>query len=1152
MSTVSDMQVPVTLADRYTLTTGRVLLNGTQALVRLLLQQHARDAAEGRRTAGYVSGYRGSPLGGLDQQLLSARATLEAAQVRFEPGVNEDLAATAIWGTQQLGLVPGAKVDGVYAMWYGKGPGVDRSGDPIKHGNRAGTSPQGGVLVVFGDDHGGKSSTVSHQSDTVLAAHGLPVLYPATVQEFLDLGLHGWALSRHAGVWVGFKTVNETVEATATVDVAIDRVTIVLPNGEATTNDVHIRVGFDPLGDDVRLHREKLPRVHDYVRANGLDRVSHGQPVPTGLGIVTAGKSWLDVSSALPLLGLNDAADWATVGLSVYKLALISPVEPDGLIAFGRGQGEILVIEEKSPFVETQAARILYGLADGERPRLSGKQAPDGSALLPSDVPLDPLTVALIIGRRLVAIGKGGAELATRVAALQVERDAVEARHAVGLPRTPYFCSGCPHNTSTKVPDGSVAFGGIGCHTMAVFMDRHTLPPTQMGGEGANWVGMAPFTTMPHAFQNLGDGTYFHSGLLAIRAAVTAGVNLTYKILYNDAVAMTGGQRVEGHLSVAEITHQLRTERVQRIAVVSDDIEKYGRTPGFVDGTTVHHRRDLDRVQQELRTVPGVSALIYDQVCATEKRRRRKRGRMAEADRRVVINPLVCEGCGDCSVQANCVSIEPLETEFGRKRRIAQSSCNKDYSCAEGLCPSFVSLTGVTPTHRQADLDTRRLESLPPPPSPRGGEHSVLVTGIGGTGVVTVGAVLAMAAHLDGLEASTFDMTGLAQKGGAVYSHVKTGPVGRTPVSPRVGPLQADLILGCDLLVAASTEALRTIVAGRTKVALNERLVPTAHFQAQRDVDFRGADQVERLCSAAGADAVRSIDCTEASRILLGDTIGANTLLLGYALQQGWLPVRLASLEQALRLNGAAVDLNLTALALGRLAAADPAAFRALLADRQAPQTVPPADRQRRSDFLTGYQDAAYADRYRQFVARVEAAEKAVAPDSDALTRAVEVQYFRLLAVKDEYEVARLLTSAEFDALVRAEFDGTPHRTYHLAPPLFARKDPTTGRPRKMEFGAWLTPVLRGLARLRRCRGRWMDPFRWTHDRRLDAALLAEYETMIADVLAQLRAERLGLAVELAALPSMVRGYGVVREQAAHAMREQREKLWAQFAVGRA
>ncbi len=1141
------MQPPVRLEDRYELQCSRVLLNGTQALVRLLLLQGARDAAEGIRSAGYVSGYRGSPLGGLDLQLHTAKPQLDAAGVHFEPGINEDLAATAIWGTQQLGLLPGARVEGVYALWYGKGPGVDRSGDPLKHGNRAGTSPHGGVLVVFGDDHAGKSSTVSHQSDPAMAAHGMPVLYPATVQEMLDLGIHGWAMSRYAGVWVGFKTINETIEATATVDGDPHRVTVVIPQEAEPPGGVHIRIGFDPIADDIRLQRYKLPRVLEYARANKLDRVTHGVAALPGLGIITAGKAWLDVVTALQLLGLADEAALTRARVRVYKLALISPVEPEGLLEFARGHREVFVIEEKISFIETQAARVLYGLPNDERPSLSGKTSADGLTLLPADVPLEPLRVAIALGQRLLAQGLGDETLRGHVEALIAETDEIDGRRSVGRPRTPYFCSGCPHNTSTKVPDGSVAFGGIGCHTMAIFMDRHTLPPTQMGGEGANWLGMAPFTDMPHAFQNIGDGTYFHSGLLAIRAAVTAGVNITYKLLYNDAVAMTGGQSVEGGLSVADITHQLRAERIMRIAVVSDDIDKYGDNPGFSAGTTVHHRRDLDDVQRALRLVPGVSALIYDQVCAAEKRRRRKRGKMRDPDRRVVVNTLVCEGCGDCSTQANCVSIEPLETEFGRKRRIEQASCNKDYSCVEGMCPSFVSLAGARPIRRTSRSAHDESVSIPaPPPSPVG-LQSILVTGVGGTGVVTVGAVLAMAAHIDGLEAHVYDMTGLAQKGGAVYAHIKIAPSGHGPVAPRVGPMEATLILGCDLVVAASTESLRAIQRGKTRVALNLHLLPTAHFQLNRDIDFQADAQRESLESVAGLDDVRAIEATAASRLLLGDTIGANTLLMGYALQMGWLPVSVAALESAIRLNGAAVDLNLKALTFGRMAAADPERFKQLLAEAAPERAVTPADAVRRAAFLADYQDEAYARRYLDFIARVRTRESAVAPESDTLTRAVESAYFRLLAIKDEYEVGRLLTSAEFDLQLTSEFEGSPQRTYHLAPPLFARKDPVTGRPRKMQFGGWLTPILRMLARARRVRGTWLDPFRGTADRRLDRALLAEYEATIEELLAALTPHTHALAVQIAALPERVRGYGVVREAAAQAMRKEHAELLAQW-----
>jgi indolepyruvate ferredoxin oxidoreductase len=1140
----------VRLDDKYALERGRVLLTGTQALVRLLLLQAARDRAAGLSTAGYVSGYRGSPLGGLDQQLVAARQWLEAARVRFAPGVNEDLAATAIWGTQQVGLLPGARTDGVFALWYGKGPGVDRSGDPFKHGNRAGTAPHGGVLLACGDDHAGKSSTVAYQSEPALAANGIPVLYPASVQEILDLGVHGYALSRFAGVWVGFKTVNETVESTATVDVDPERVSVRLPELPESPGGVHIRFGFDPLSDDVRLQRFKLPRVQAYARRNRLDRVSHAAPRRAGLGIVSAGKAWTDVCAALDLLGL-DAEALAHHGVSVYKVAMVWPLEPEGLVEFARGQAEILVVEEKSAFLEPQVARILYNLLADERPALSGKHAPDGAELQTADTPTDPVALARLIAARLVARGLAEDALCQRVAGGE-DRSAPGA--ATGVARTPYFCSGCPHNTSTRVPDGSVAFGGIGCHTMALFMERATLPPTQMGGEGLNWVGMAPFTSRAHAFQNIGDGTYFHSGVLAIRAAVAAGTNVTYKLLYNDAVAMTGGQAVEGGLSVGEITHQLRAERVGRIVVVTDDEQKYDATDGLAAGVTVRSRRDLDAVQRELRDVPGVTALIYDQTCAAEKRRRRKRGQYPNPDRRMLINPLVCEGCGDCSKVANCVSIEPLETPFGRKRRIDQSSCNKDYSCADGFCPSFVSIEGARLRKpRRGAVDPARLAALPEPPTVElDGPVRILVTGIGGTGVVTIGAVLAMAAHLEEREASTFDMTGLAQKGGAVYSHLQIAPRGASLSTARIVPRGADVVIGCDLVVTASAETMATVAADRTRVVLNTHLVPTGQFQLRPDLELGGDALLARIEATVGSESVRRIDATAAARMLAGDSVGANLLMVGFACQSGWLPIGYAAIERAIRLNGTAVEANLLAFAIGRLAAADPSGFAELLAAAQPESVTPtPADMETRAKFLAQYQNAAWAERYRKAVTRIEQAESRGFPGNTRLTAAVTANLFKLMSVKDEYEVARLQTSPEFDALIAHEFEGPVRRRYHLAPPLFARRDPVTGVPRKRAFGAWLTPVLRLLARLRPLRGTPVDPFAYTRDRRLDRRLLADYETLIEEWISSLDESNYAIAVELAELPSQIRGFGHVREKSATAADTRRAELLQQWRARR-
>ncbi len=1139
----------ITLDDKYDRERGRVLLSGAQALVRLPLMQRARDAAAGLNTAGYISGYRGSPLGGYDLQLAAVASRLAAQHVRFAPGVNEDLAATAIWGTQQVGLLPGAKYDGVFAIWYGKGPGVDRSGDPIKHANRMGTAPHGGVLALFGDDHPGKSSTISHQSEQALAANGVPVLYPATVQEFLDFGLHGFALSRHAGVWVGFKCVNETVEATATVDVDPARVTCRVPTEELPPGGVHARFGFDPIGDEVRLVRHKLPRAQAYARANGLDRVSHGVPRAGGLGLVAAGKSWLDVVAALAALGLDEAR-LAALGVSLYKPGLIWPLEPIGLTGYARGLRELLIIEEKAAFLESQVAHLLYNLPDAERPRLTGKHDAAGEPLLPADVVLEPLEIARAVGARLVALGLADVALRARLAALEAQLAEVLARPADPGQRTPYFCSGCPHNSSTKVPAGSVAFAGIGCHTMALYMNRSTLPPTQMGGEGMTWVGMAPFTDRLHAFQNLGDGTYFHSGLLAIRAAVAAGTRMTYKILYNDAVAMTGGQQVEGHLSVAEITHQLRAERVARIAVVSDEPGKYGAAPGFAAGVTVHDRSELDALQRALRELSGVSAIVYDQVCAAEKRRRRKRGRLADPARRVLINPLVCEGCGDCSVQSNCVSVEPLETEFGRKRAIDQSSCNKDYSCVQGFCPAFVTVEGGALRRPVAtELDGAALAALPEPvAADRAGTVNVLVTGIGGTGVVTVGAVLAMAAHLEGRSASVYDMTGLAQKGGAVLSHVKIAPAGAPPAAPRVGLGEADVLIGCDLVVSASPEALRALDPARTRIALNTHLVPTAAFQLNPDIDFHARELVARVTAQVAAGRAACIDATGASRRLLGDSVGTNLFLVGFALQQGWLPLGRESLERAIELNGAAVALNRRALALGRLAAADPERFAALLtAAGRVPAGAGASPRELREQFLTRYQDARYAQRYRALVERVAAAESARVPGRGELAAAVARYYFKLLAYKDEYEVARLHTGFEFRELLSSTFDGDYRLRFHLAPPGLARPDAATGVPRKVSLGGWMLAVFGVLARLRFLRGTAFDPFGWQAERRLERQLIADYERLVDELLVGLNPRQHALAVELASLPEQIRGYGHVKARHLAAVEQRRAQLLGRF-----
>ena len=1139
----------VQLQDKYTQPAGRVFISGMQALVRLALLQAERDRAAGLNTAGFITGYRGSPVGGYDMELWRARVLLEQAGVRFQPGVNEDLAATAVWGTQQLGLLPGAKHDGVFAIWYGKGPGVDRSGDPIKHGNRQGVSKQGGVLLVVGDDHSGKSSTVAHQSEQALAAHGVPVLYPATVQEYLDFGLAGFALSRFSGAWVALKCVNETAEATATVDLDPTRWQFTRPEGISLPEaGLHVRITFDPLAEEIRQVRFRFPAVHAFVRANRLDRVVIGAPARR-LGVVTAGKSFLDVMEALRLLGIDEARAHQ-LGVSVYKAGLIWPLEPAGLTAFATGHAELLFVEEKAAFLQPQAESALFNLPAGQRPRIVGKQDESGAPLLPADVPLDAAQIARVIAARLRQLGAADDAVLARLQALEallVERD---GRVVGPLARLPYFCSGCPHNTSTKVPEGSLAMSGIGCHAMVIWMGRHTLAPTQMGGEGLNWTGISPFTATPHIFQNLGDGTYFHSGLLAIRGAVTAGVNITYKILYNDAVAMTGGQPVEGHLSPAQIARQVLAERAVRVALVSVEPSKYAGDASLPREVKVHHRDELLTVEREFRQIPGTTVIIYEQTCAAEARRRRKRHEFPDPPRRVFINEAVCEGCGDCSVQSNCLSVTPVETEFGRKRRIDQSSCNKDYSCLKGHCPSFVTIHGGAPRRRAgATLDPALFEGLPEPALPAiTGSYDVLIPGIGGTGVVTVGALLGMAAHIEGRGVSIYDMTGLAQKGGAVFSHVRLTARPGEAVAARIGAGQAHLILGCDLVVAAGRDTLGTVAAGQTAAVVNGALVPTAAFQQQPDVDFQQPAMLSALRRAIGDARCHLFDATSASQRLLGNSIGANMVLVGYAWQLGLLPIGLEAIERAIALNGVQVEFNLQAIRLGRVAAAAPDRLESLLGGQvpAAPKALAElvADWER---ILTDYQDAAYARRYRTLVDRVAALEHERTPGQQGLTEAVARHYFKLLAYKDEYEVARLYSSETFKRQLADEFEGDYRVSINLAPPLLARVDPKTGLTPKREYGAWVFGLFRVLRGMRRLRGTAFDLFGRSAERKLERQLIVDYERLMDEVTGILDDANHATAVRLAELPDRIRGYGHVKQGTVEAVRKLQIELLGQL-----
>ncbi len=1088
----------VSLEDKYTVQSGRIYLSGLQALVRLPIMQRERDRAAGLNTAGFISGYRGSPLGGYDNALWQARGPLEQHDIRFQPGLNEDLAATAVWGSQQVGLFPGAKVEGVFGIWYGKGPGVDRSVDVLRHANWAGTSPLGGVLAISGDDHGALSSTTAYQCEQVFEAAMMPVLNPATVQEFLDFGLFGFALSRFSGCWIGFKATSETVESSASVHVDPQRITAAIPTDfEPPPGGLHIRwprAAMDwAVEQERRLHGPKLAAVRAFARANSIDRMVMDSPHPR-LGIMATGKGYLDLRQALSELGITEPMA-AALGIRVYKVGLSWPLEPAGALAFADGLQDVLVVEEKRGFIEHQLVHLLYNADASRRPSVVGKTDETGAPLLRSTGELTPAMVARAVVARLQRLGEGS-RFEERLARLECLEQVVAAP-PTKVQRTPFFCSGCPHNTSTRVPEGSRAMAGIGCHSMALFMpDRQTATLTHMGGEGVNWIGQAPFTTERHVFQNLGDGTYSHSGLMAIRAAAAAGVNITYKILYNDAVAMTGGQPVEGGFSVAQIAHQVLAEGARRVVVVAEEPDKH-RGSALPQGVDIRDRDELDAVQRELREVPGLTALIYDQTCAAEKRRRRKRGLYPDPAERVFINDAVCEGCGDCSDQSNCISVVPVETEFGRKRRIDQSNCNKDFSCLKGFCPSFVTVRGGIPRRLTGPIaaSDELFAALPAPAArPLDRPYGIVITGIGGTGVITLGALLGMAAHLEGKGCTVLDVTGLAQKNGAVTSHVRLAPRPEDLHAVRVAAGGANLLLGCDLVVAASPAALSRVEPGVTHAVINSHMQPTAAFIFNPDVDFDTAAMLKAIATTTGEARTDVVDGTGLASALMGDSIAANLFMLGYAFQKGTVPLGLAAIERAIEMNGVAVASNKRAFAFGRLAAHDLVRVEALVrATRTGEPTSEPqglaALVERRAAFLADYQDAAYAQRYRDLVEAIAAAERSRARGRSELAEAVARNLFKLMAYKDEYEVARLYTDGAFLRKLQRQFEGSFTLQYQLAPPMLARRDPVTGVPRKRAFGPWMVHVFRLLARLRWLRGTAFDLFGYTAERRMERRL---------------------------------------------------------------
>ncbi|MGQ0675420.1 MAG: indolepyruvate ferredoxin oxidoreductase family protein [Rhodospirillales bacterium] len=1148
----------VSLDDKYALDRGRVYLTGTQALVRLPMIQRQRDVAAGLNTACFISGYRGSPLGGFDLALWSARRFLKRNHIHFRAGINEELAATAVWGSQQTALFPGAKYDGVFAIWYGKGPGVDRSGDAFKHGNNAGSSPHGGVLLLAGDDHTCKSSTLAHQSEYAFMDAMIPVLNPSNVQDILDLGVYGWALSRFSGCWAAMKTIAETMDSSASVTVDPGRIAIVTPNDfDMPAGGLNIRWPDQPLDQEMRLHKHKLYAALAFARANNLNRTAIDSP-KRRFGIVTAGKSYLDVMQALEDLGI-DAAHAADIGLTVYKVGMTWPLEREGVRRFAEGLEEILVVEEKRAVIENQLKEQLYNWREDVRPRVIGKFDEERNWILPSTDELTPARIARVVAQRIARFHTS--ERIQKRLAFLAEKEKALAEPRQQIKRVPYFCSGCPHNTSTKVPEGSRALAGIGCHYMAQWMDRSTATFTQMGGEGVPWVGQAPFTDEKHVFANLGDGTYIHSGILAVRMAVAAGVNITYKLLFNDAVAMTGGQRNDAKFDVAGITHQLYGEGVKKVVVVTDEPDKYPAGADFAQGVTVHHRDALDSLQRTLREIPGVTAIVYDQTCAAEKRRRRKRGLMVDPPKRAFINDLVCEGCGDCGVKSNCLSVVPLETEFGRKRAIEQSSCTMVLSGVTGVGPRSVRGLGGglrKPARLKAGEEGpigQQLGDLPVPAIPAlDRPYGILVTGVGGTGVVTVGALLGMAAHLEGKGCSVLDMTGLAQKGGAVVSHVRLAAKPEDIHAVRVAAGGARLVLGCDLVVAASFDGLAKMERGSTAAVINSHETTTGEFTRNPDLQFPARAMIDAIAAAVGRDRADFVDATRLATALIGDSIATNPFMLGFAWQRGLVPLAEASILRAIELNAVAVEANKSAFRWGRRAAHDLAGVERAAAPVTPLAMARPDIAQtledvvaRRIEFLTGYQDAALARRYKDLVVRAQRAESERAKGMAGFAMAVAKYYFKLLAYKDEYEVARLYADPAFMAKVRANFDGDYRLRFHLAPPLVAPRDAATGEAKKMEFGPWMLGAFRLLAKLKGLRGTAFDIFGYGEERRTERRLIQEYERTLDALLAGLSHDNHALAVEIASLPEHIRGFGHVKARHLAEAKAKEAELMARY-----
>jgi len=1138
----------ITLDDKYLLENGTAYMSAIQALVRIPMVQRWRDNAAGLNTAGFISGYRGSPVGGLDHALARAKKFLDKENIVFQPGLNEELAATAVWGTQQVNMFEGARHDGVFGIWYGKGPGVDRTGDTFRHANAAGTSKHGGVLVIAGDDHAAKSSTLPHQSDHSFYGTMLPMLYPANIQEFVEYGLLGIAMSRYSGCWTAYKVTSETAETTATVNLDGESRTILLPGDsefEMPVGGLNIRPHDNWREQDFRLQRYKLFAAMAFAKKNKIDQTIMDSSKPR-FGIITSGKSYGDVRQALFELGIDDEVA-EKIGFRLYKVGMPWPLEPEGVKNFCEGLEEILIVEEKRELIENQLKQQLFNWRADLRPQVVGKYDEKGNWLLPPENELSVSLITHVIADRISRYYKND-RVAEKLAYFDCQ-DKLKTEYKTPLDRTPYFCSGCPHNSSTKVPDGSRATAGIGCHIMAIWMDRNTETYTQMGGEGTPWIGQAPFTDTKHIFANLGDGTYFHSGVLAIRASIAANTNITYKILYNDAVAMTGGQPHDGELTVPSIAKQMVGEGARKIWILTEDLDRYQDRSDIPAHIPILHRDEMEHIQLEAREVEGCSVIIFDQTCAAEKRRRRKRGTYPDPAKRLFINDMVCEGCGDCSVASNCVSVEPLETEFGRKRRINQSSCNKDYSCVNGFCPSFVSVIGGELRKTKATGFEELLKNIPEPEVGTLDQvFNILVTGVGGTGVLTIGALLGMAAHVDGKYSSVLDMTGLAQKGGAVLSHIRLGANSDDLRTPHIITGCADLLLGCDLVVSASPSAHDVLSPSRTKAVINSERIPVSSFVNHNNMDFKETALIKSLEDIIDEKDRHFIAASEMATLLLGDAIATNIFMLGYAWQKGLVPLSFKAINRAIELNGVAIEKNKKTFACGRLAAHDLSAVEKIIkpllevgGTENIAETLEDIV-SKRSQMLTDYQNAALSAKYVGLVEKISKADQ-----KGDLSRAVARNYYKLLAYKDEYEVARLYSNGDFLKKLEAQFDGDYSLRFHLAPPILEKKDKVTGKVQKREFGPWMFKAFKLLAKAKFLRGTAFDIFGYSAERKGERALIKKYEATMELLLDKMDADNYQVCHEIACFADHIKGYGAVKEKNVEKTMLELEKLIARL-----